>query len=283
MKNAGYRKIVYWLIAGVLFVGAISLPVLKWEKEKAVEAPMVTFGDSCFGNVRDDSAIPLLTAAKLETTVFNAAFGGTCAAKKHPDDELGYSLDALSLAALTQAIALSDFGVQQTMRTENDSSKYFNGTVDALELVDFTGTKLVLIQHGVNDYMAGIPVEDSKDSYNEYTYAGALRTAIRYLQKVNPDVRIVLISPTYCWFVSRGQTCEEFESGQGYLEDYVKAQSEVASEFGLTFIDLYHDFYPHETFEDWKTVTIDGVHPNEEAREMIADKIARVLKGEENQ
>lgn len=282
MKKAGYRKIVYWLIAGVLFAGAISLPMLKWEKQKALEAPMVTFGDSCFGNVRDESAIPLLTAGKLETIVFNAAFGGTCAAKKHPDDELGYSLDALSLAALTQAIALSDFGVQQTMRTENDSSKYFNGTVDALELVDFAKTELVLIQHGTNDYLAGIPVENG-DSYDEYTYKGALRTAIGYLQKANPNMKIVLVSPTYCWLVSREQTCEEFETGQGYLKDYVQAQKEIAAEFGLTFIDLYHDFYPHETFEDWKKVTIDGVHPNEEAREMIADKIARVLKGEENQ
>ena len=275
------RKIVYWLIAAALMAGLLLLACCFPLTKQYGSAELVTFGDSVFGNVRDDSAIPAQLQVLTGKQTFNAAFGGTCAAKISGDSQLDYSLDALSLAALTQAIRTEDFGPQQTMRTKTDSSLYFDGTVDALSAIDFNTVKTVLIAHGINDYLAGVPLDDEDNSVNTYTYGGALRSAVQNLRKVNPNLRIVLVSPTYIWLPDWGMNCEEYRGAEtaSLLEEYVAKQQEIAAQYGLEFVDLYHDLYVDDTFDDWKEYTIDGVHPTESSRQMIAEMIAERLKG----
>ena len=62
------------------------------------------------------------------------------------------------------------------------------------------------------------------------------------------------------------------------MEDYVEAQRRVAQECGVEFLDLYHDFYPHEEYGDWQLYTEDGMHPNEAGRQKIAQTLAAYLQ-----
>ena len=54
----------------------------------------------------------------------------------------------------------------------------------------------------------------------------------------------------------------------------------IAEEYGVEIIDIYHDFYPHETWDDWMVYSVDGLHPNEAGRTKIANRISGYLKGE---
>ena len=45
-------------------------------------------------------------------------------------------------------------------------------------------------------------------------------------------------------------------------------------------IDIYHDYYPHDTWDDLYLYTDDGLHPNEAGREKIAQTIAERLNKE---
>jgi len=51
----------------------------------------------------------------------------------------------------------------------------------------------------------------------------------------------------------------------------------------MEFIDMYHDLYPHEEWEDWKRYTRDGMHLNEAGRRLMAEKIARELDSPQRQ
>ena len=155
--------------------------------------------------------------------------------------------------------------------------EYFPEVIAGLKSMDFTGVEIVLIQQGINDYHAGVPLENAENPYDEYTFLGALRGSVEALKKVNPDLRIVLVTPSYTWYPLSGQSCEELDHGGGVLEDYVNAEIGLARELGLEVIDMYHDFWPDFSQETCRRYTRDGVHPNEAGRELWTEKIVNVL------
>ena len=62
------------------------------------------------------------------------------------------------------------------------------------------------------------------------------------------------------------------------MEEYVEKEIQVAEEPGVEVINLYHDFFPHENWEDWEIYSFDGLHPNEAGRALISEKIATHLE-----
>ena len=174
-----------------------------------------------------------------------------------------------------------DFGVQRTARVRESNTEYYPEVIDGLAAVDFTQVETVLMQQGINDYHAGVPIDNQQDPYSEYTFLGAIRSSVYAMRKVNPDVRIILVTPTYAWYVNSGQTGEEADYGGGILTDYVEAELEAARELNVEILDLYHDFYPHEKWEDWELYTQDGIHPNQAGREKMAVRLAEAVSGNE--
>lgn len=241
------------------------------------EVQVVTFGDSLFGMCRDDTGVPAQVGEMLDKSVFNAALGGTCISRIDNEHNMDYAKDSLSLAGITKAVAAEDFGVQQTVRVRESSTEYFSDVIDELERVDFSAVELVVILHGLNDYYSGVPISNPEDPYDEYTFTGALRSSLTALRQANPDMRIVLVTPTYTWHKAFGLTCEEYNAGYGVQEDYIQAEMQVAEELGVELLDVYHDVYPHEKWEDWEVYTFDGHHPNEAGRELLAGIIGEYL------
>ncbi len=234
-------------------------------------------GDSIMGSTRDETSVTYLLQEKLGVEVFNGALGGTTMSKQEGKRRFAFKKDGLSFAALTQAIAYEDFGVQRNINIHEPGTDYFKETIDELAKIDFTQVEILFIEHGMNDYNASLPIYNEEDKYDEYSFAGALRSSIELLQDKYPDLRIILVTPTYNWYVSIEQTCEDRYAEYGYLKDYVEAEFLVAKELGVEIIDHYHNFYPHETWEDWSVYTIDGLHPNEAGRQKIADSLVNYL------
>lgn len=279
MKGKQYKKtIAYGLMALALFaILAAATFRHRADRLEKQQVQIVTFGDSVFGMTRNDTSIPAQVGRYLGKTVFNGAFGGSCISRADDERLLSSAKDSVSLVGLTKAVAADDFGVQQTFRSRENGTYYFPDTVDQLETIDFSTVELVLIQHGINDYYSGVPIYNEMDPWDEYTFAGALRCSLAALRKVNPDMRIVLVTTTYTWFWTESLTCEEYDVGYGVQEDYIRAEMEVAEEFGVEVLDVYHDVFPHETWADLGLYTLDGIHPNEAGRELLAGIIADYL------
>lgn len=278
-RQPGRQTIAYGIAAVLAFV-LLYLATFRGraEKEQPRQVQIVTFGDSVFTDIGEMVPIPDRLSGLLDMSVYNAAMGGTCAARLETERRLDYARGSMSLVGLTRAVRAKDFDVQQTARIQDSNTERFLEMVEGLSQVDFSQVEIVLIQQGINDYHAGTAIENPEDPYDEYTYLGALRSAVRDIHRVNPEIRVVLVTPTYTWYLVAGQTCEEADNGGGLLEDYVQAELALARELGVEAVDLYHDFYPHAIGDDWAVYTMDGVHPSESGRDKIAQKIAEILE-----
>lgn len=276
--TAAGRKILYGIIEAAVFAVLFFVSFQPRERLTTRQpVDIVIFGDSIFGEIRDEQAVPVQLQQILGQSVYNGAFGGTCAARVDSERRLDYSRDLFSLAELAKSVESGDFGVQQSVIMRESNTEYFGDVIDGLDAIDFSGVGTFVIQQGVNDYHAGVPIEDPEEPYNERTFMGAVRAAVRSFRKANPEARIVIITPVYTWYIVSGKTCEETDNGGGILEDYVNADLRLAEELGLEVIDVYHDFYSHEEWEDWKRYSRDGLHPNETGRKMLTERIAERL------
>jgi len=279
-KRINKRTIAYGLL-GIL--GFVLLFVFTYDnrqgEQEPIIVPYVIMGDSVYGECRDETSIPVLLSEKLGGTVYNGALGGTRMGRG--DVRLANTADRLSMHALSRSIVSGDFGVQQTVRSREAMTEYFEQTINEMERIDFEQVEILFIGHGVNDYHTGTPIYDEENPDNPNTFTGAIRSIIEVLQERYPQIRIVLLTPTYTWYPYQEApelTCEEYNLGGGILEEYVNAEIRLAESMGVDVIDLYHDLYPHEQWSDWQIYSRDGLHPNAEGNKLIAEKVYEYLQ-----
>jgi len=116
------------------------------------------------------------------------------------------------------------------------------------------------------------------DSFRLETYVNAYRQMIPMLRKVNPDMRITLISPVA--YENKISSAHADGCYPQTLRIFSKAKAEVAREIGTGFIDL-NTAYAEKMglgkviYPDF-ILTGDGIHPNEVGQTIMAQLI---LKG----
>ena len=270
------------IVAMVLFV-----IVVVWTKEYGRGTDdtyqVVCLGDSNLANDRNETGTVSQLEEKINKKVLNASFGGSTMGNLY-EKKTEYQ-SALSMYNLALSICNGNFGVQKSAidtLSRTDSVDHFPDTLEKLSVVDFEAVEILIIEHGVNDYLSGTPIRNGKDLYDSKTFTGALRSSVTMIREAYPNLRIVLVTPAYCAPRKAEDVhfpCDENNYGGGYLEEYVNAELELAEELGVEIIDLYHGIDMHsDNFEDY---LYDGLHFNEEGRKLMAEIIANYLLGEE--
>jgi lysophospholipase L1-like esterase len=257
-----------------LIVWLLAIFSDTWEQRESYE--IVCFGDSIFGQDRGETSVCALLEEELNMTVYNGAFGGTGFCRLDRMRSLYRDRDGLSFAALSQAVAYEDFSFQRTIFIKDNGTEYFRENIETLDRIDFEDVDIFIVAYGINDYHSGTPLMNPEDPYDPYTFTGAIRQSIESLQTRYPLARIILVTPSYRWITEKNETGENYNTGYGTLPDYIRAQIDIAEELGVEILDHY-DLYPHESYEDWRLYTIDGLHPNEAGRARIAHSIAEYL------
>jgi len=207
-----------------------------------------------------------------ETSSIPGAFGGLTGARTYNCAQGGSSAANFSENTPGLPVVVDTFLTANTELYEEDSLIY-KGITDFDKKAKKNRRKCFVINFGMNDFFTGYPVQ-SEDPYDIYTYKGALRTAIEDLQAAYPDAQIVLMAPNFTSAFGNGLNPQS-ESG-GILLDYVAAMDDLSTTYDIPFYNTYTELKIDST--NHPEYLVDGVHPNEATRYMMAQGLAQKLQ-----
>ena len=274
-----------WIINCIAVVTAaffMVLPLLNFEKKSQYD--IVFLGDSIIGTENYYSVVDIV-GEKLGMTAFNGAFGGSTMSMGEEPIWGSVSGNHWCMIRLAQAMGNQDWQSQKIAMSyavsyeENNRQAfdYFEERMAELTSIDFQKTKVLIIEHGTNDYNAARRLDNPEDLFDITTFGGALRNSLKILQEKYPDLQIVILSPLYCQF-SGEETRPGYltDFGQGTLDDYVELEREIAQEFNVPFIDAYHNSGIWEN--NAEKYLSDGLHLSDEGSLLYSEFLAKELQ-----
>lgn len=276
------KKIILNFIVILVVALFVLLPLFREKGESQFD--IVFLGDSVIGNEGNVSVVQMV-GEKLGLPVFNGAFGGSSMATDGAREWGSVTANQWCMARLADAIAYGDWQSQQSAMTYAEYYKeyslympdYFGDRMDVLTKIDFSRVKVLVIEHGTNDYNGGRKLDNPEDLYDITTFGGALRHSLSVLQKTYPDMKIVLVTPIYCEFGENLElACYDTDFGGGTMNAYVELEQEIAAEFGVYCINAYQNSGIAEG--NAKEYLSDGLHLTEKGALLLGEYLAKELK-----
>lgn len=269
LRQGGMKR--FGMKLGMGLIGALLCLLLAGTAVRGngtLEYSVVLFGDSVIANDYVGDELDVMLAGKLGTNVFNAGFGGSYMCNQNTEFYDTCGDESLSMEELASSIVTGDFLAQKCAIKRASRLDYYEERLETLSQIDFDKTEILIIEHGVNDYALQIPPQRLGET---------LREIITILQKRFPKLKLVVSSPSYCYIVRNGKNlyCDTTELGPYLLEEYVGVEQQVCEEFGVIFVDNYHNSIINK--ENLMQYSLDGLHLNEQGRQVIADRIVEVL------
>jgi lysophospholipase L1-like esterase len=286
MKSISAKNLIPWMCGAVLAVIALAVAflILKSGAPAKEGHHVVIFGDSIISYVQDETSVVNMIKDKTGMDVFDLSFGGTQMAMSLETETLGNKRNYLCMYSIAQSFYTGDFSLQNSYISTDITTDYFPDRIAQFETVDLADTDILIIEHCLNDYHSCTPI--TSDDGSEYSYTGALTAVVSYMRSINPDIRIIILSPTKKW-IEEGVEAYDHDYGSGTLAQYLDAQRRTADRLGVEYLDMtgiYDAEYVNELGEviTGYGYTADGTHPNCYGRMAISDFISEYLKETED-
>ena len=230
------------------------------------EYEIVFFGDSIIGNYSGSLSIPGVVNSLTGANTYNCAVGGQSASAA-PEEETE-ALDETLNYFLTGAPSNAFEGKEQF---HSEIARFQSGEHDDEKLC-------FVLAYGLNDYFSGRAISNPLDSYDIYTYSGALRAAVERLQQAYPRAEIILVAPTFVNIFAYGT--QKLGDAENVLTDYVDAVLQLAEELELPCLNSYAALEMDES--NSIQYLEDGCHLNERGRFAYAQHLIDFLEEQMN-
>lgn len=261
-------------------------PALLEGREDDGVTTIVMLGDDILSSQRGEDGVATLVKESTNSTVYNCSFeGSSMASAKAVMDLDNHPMDAFSAYRISSCIATEDFQLlDYALANLEEPESYFADTIELLRNMDFNNVDIIMLHYGVNDYLAGRVTTNIYDPNDVASVTGSLAYTIETIQNKYPHIRIVVSSPTFCYYEEEDgtlvgsdlrKTGDNDLNTLGSLGDYMIAMKVICVERNVTFIDNYYGVNINtETAQQYLE---DNVVPNKEGRKMLADHISDVV------
>ncbi len=248
-----------------------------------VENPTIlAFGNAPFADDRDsEDSLARMIEQQCGGTVYNCSVSGSYLASEQAYYEASkYPMDAYCFYWLiTLAVnGNNDFYYEQAAAALGDNlPEGAQEAYDILTTIDMNEVDVITVMYDATDYLLGHEMYDDANDTNVEQFTGNLEAGIELLHAVYPEIRVIVMSPTYAYAIDEEGnyvSSDMYTYGWDVLSTYAIKQYGSCASRQVTFIDHLYGTITEANAEEY---LIDNLHLNVEGRKLVTKRFMDAL------
>lgn len=244
---------------------------------------IVLFGNAPFADDRDSSdSLANLIAKETGANVYNCSISGSyLAAQELNFDPTVAAMDAYCLywlVNLATGAPIDNYYVQAAEQLGDKTPADAEEVINTLKTLDFNTIDTVAIMYDATDYLLGNPMYNDDNPTDPTQFTGNLEASLEVLQSLYPQIRIIVMSPTYAYAVDENGDYVSSDmyiyNNRDVLSTYVIKECYSANLHSVSFMD---NLYGSITEDNAKEYLTDNLHLNVDGRKLIAKRFEYFL------
>ena len=244
---------------------------------------IVVFGNAPFADDRGSSDnLASLIAKEAGATVYNCSISGSYLAAQHTNfDPTLAPMDAYCLywlVNLAAGVPLDGYYNDAAKALGDKTPPEAEEVVNTLKTLDFNTIDTVAIMYDATDYLLGNAMYNDDNPTDPTQFTGNLEASIEILQRLYPQIRIIVMSPTYAYAIDEDGNYVSSDiyiyNGRDVLSTYVIKECYSANLHSVSFMD---NLYGSITEDNAKEYLTDNLHLNVKGRKLIAKRFEYFL------
>ena len=244
---------------------------------------IVLFGNAPFADDRDSSdSLANLIAKETGANVYNCSISGSyLAAQELNFDPTVAAMDAYCLywmVCLATGAPIDNYYVQAAEQLGDKTPADAEEVINTLKTLDFNTIDTVAIMYDATDYLLGNPMYNDDNPTDPTQFTGNLEASLDVLQSLYPQIRIIVMSPTYAYAVDENGDYVSSDmyiyNNRDVLSTYVIKECYSANLHSVSFMD---NLYGSITEDNAKEYLTDNLHLNVKGRKLIAKRFEYFL------
>ena len=239
---------------------------------------IVLFGNAPFADDRDSSdSLANLIAKETGANVYNCSISGSyLAAQELNFDPTVAAMDAYCLywlVSLATGAPIDNYYVQAAEQLGDKTPADAEEVINTLKTLDFNTIDTVAIMYDATDYLLGNPMYNDDNPTDPTQFTGNLEASLDVLQSLYPQIRIIVMSPTYAYAVDENGDYVSSDmyiyNNRDVLSTYVIKECYSANLHSVSFMDNLYGSITEDTAKEYLT---DNLHLNVKGRKLIAQR-----------
>lgn len=244
---------------------------------------IVLFGNAPFADDRDSSdSLANLIAKETGANVYNCSISGSyLAAQELNFDPTVAAMDAYCLywlVSLATGAPIDNYYVQAAEQLGDKTPADAEEVINTLKTLDFNTIDTVAIMYDATDYLLGNPMYNDDNPTDPTQFTGNLEASLDILQSLYPQIRIIVMSPTYAYAVDENGDYVSSDmyiyNNRDVLSTYVIKECYSANLHSVSFMDNLYGSITEDTAKEYLT---DNLHLNVKGRKLIAKRFEYFL------
>lgn len=248
-------------------------------KEKDDDLRILFLGNGSLADDKDsDSNMANIIQKKTGATVYNCAVPGSYMSMKNTTYKDSFIYDAFSFYNLCTIFTVGNTEtISWAARDLGGLPEDVESSLELLQSIDYDELDVLCIYYDAADYLDGRPSYHIDKETDPTIFCGALSAGLDLIQEFLPNVRIIVMSPTYAYVVDKdGKYSSSFNTDilEEPLSNYIGLQSQICMEHHVSFVDNFYGSVYEEIADDYLK---DNILLNEKGHELVSDRFLYAL------